>query len=91
MKIGIVGRGFVGSAVEFGFSPNVGCDAEVRVYDKDPNKSIHSLYETVAADVPIFPTVFCFPVAKLFILTACSNILSPNSDVFCRIISIRCS
>ena len=42
-KIGIVGRGFVGSAVEFGFSPNVGCDAEVRVYDKDPNKSLHSL------------------------------------------------
>ena len=36
MKIGIVGRGFVGSAVEFGFSPNVGCDADVRVYDKDP-------------------------------------------------------
>ncbi len=34
-NIGIVGRGFVGSAVEFGFSPNVGCDAEVRVYDKD--------------------------------------------------------
>ena len=46
-KIGIVGRGFVGSAVEFGFSPNVGCDAEVRVYDKDPNKSLHSLKETI--------------------------------------------
>ena len=37
-KIGIVGRGFVGSAVEFGFSPNVGCDAEVRVHDKDSIK-----------------------------------------------------
>ena len=42
MKIGIIGRGFVGSAVEFGFSPNTGCDAEVRVYDKDPTKSIHT-------------------------------------------------
>ena len=38
-KIGIIGKGFVGSAVQFGFSPNVGIDAEVRVYDKDPNKS----------------------------------------------------
>ena len=38
-KIGIIGRGFVGSAVEFGFSPNTGCDAEIRVYDKDPSKS----------------------------------------------------
>ena len=47
MKIGIVGKGFVGSAVQFGFSPNVGCDAEVRVYDIDPNKSTHTLEETV--------------------------------------------
>tara|TARA_Y100000593_G_scaffold32732_1_gene64520 strand:+ start:847 stop:1743 length:897 start_codon:yes stop_codon:yes gene_type:complete len=57
MKIGIVGRGFVGSAVEFGFSPNVGCDAEVRVYDKDPNKSLHSLYETVNESDFIFVSV----------------------------------
>ena len=42
-KIGIVGRGFVGSAVEFGFSAQTGCDAQVRVYDKDPSKSIHTL------------------------------------------------
>ena len=26
--IGIVGRGFVGSAVEFGFSAQTGCDAQ---------------------------------------------------------------
>tara|TARA_Y100000593_G_scaffold91016_1_gene178765 strand:- start:1604 stop:2467 length:864 start_codon:yes stop_codon:yes gene_type:complete len=57
MKIGIVGRGFVGSAVEFGFSPNVGCDAEVRVYDKDPHKSLHSLYETMNKSDFIFVSV----------------------------------
>jgi UDPglucose 6-dehydrogenase len=47
MKIGIIGKGFVGSAVQFGFSPNTGCDAEVRVYDKDPNKSLNTLEEVV--------------------------------------------
>ena len=30
-KIGIIGNGFVGSAVEFGFSANVGVDADVKV------------------------------------------------------------
>ena len=43
MKIGVVGNGFVGGAVRNGFSPNVGCDAEVKVYDKNPTKSTHSL------------------------------------------------
>ena len=33
-KIGVVGNGFVGGAVKFGFSPQVGCDAEVRVIRK---------------------------------------------------------
>tara|TARA_Y100000590_G_scaffold191700_1_gene218043 strand:- start:2497 stop:3351 length:855 start_codon:yes stop_codon:yes gene_type:complete len=47
MKIGIIGKGFVGSAVQFGFSPNTGCDAEVWVYDKDPEKSQHSLEEVL--------------------------------------------
>ena len=41
-KIGVVGNGFVGGAVKFGFSPQVGCDAEVRDYDKNPDKSTHS-------------------------------------------------
>jgi len=56
-KIGIIGRGFVGSAVEFGFSPNTGCDAELRVYDKDPSKSLHSLEETVNESDIIFLSV----------------------------------
>ena len=50
-RIGIVGNGFVGSAVRYGFSPNVGVDAEVKVYDKDPNKSTHMLRDVVDSDV----------------------------------------
>ena len=46
-KIGVIGNGFVGGAVKFGFSPQTGCDAEVRVYDKNPDKSTHTLEETV--------------------------------------------
>jgi len=56
-KIGIVGRGFVGSAVQFGFSPNVGCDAEIRVYDKDITKSTHTLEETMNESDFIFLSV----------------------------------
>ena len=56
-KIGVVGNGFVGGAVKFGFSPNVGCDAEVRVYDKNPNKSTHTLEETVNESDFIFLSV----------------------------------
>ena len=56
-KIGIVGRGFVGSAVEFGFSPQTGCDAEVRIYDNDPSKSINTLADTVNKSEFIFLSV----------------------------------
>tara|TARA_Y100000114_G_scaffold150852_1_gene166813 strand:+ start:335 stop:1189 length:855 start_codon:yes stop_codon:yes gene_type:complete len=56
-KIGIIGRGFVGSAVEFGFSAQTGCDAQVRVYDKDPSKSLHTLEETVNKSDFIFLSV----------------------------------
>ena len=56
-KIGVIGNGFVGGAVKFGFSPTVGCDAEVRVYDKDPKKSTHTLEETVNESDFIFLSV----------------------------------
>jgi nucleotide sugar dehydrogenase len=56
-KIGVVGNGFVGGAVKFGFSPSVGCDAQVRVYDKNPNKSTHTLEETVNESDFIFLSV----------------------------------
>tara|TARA_B100001250_G_C19812698_1_gene796568 strand:- start:3793 stop:4659 length:867 start_codon:yes stop_codon:yes gene_type:complete len=56
-NIGIVGKGFVGSAVQHGFSPNVGCDAEVRVYDKNPSKSLNSLDETINKSDFVFVSV----------------------------------
>ena len=56
-KIGIIGRGFVGSAVEFGFSAQTGCDALVKVYDKNPKLSLHSLDETVNSSQFIFVSV----------------------------------
>ena len=57
MKIGIVGNGFVGSSVAFGFSPQTGCDAEVRIYDKDISKSFNSLSEVVNESDFIFVSV----------------------------------
>ena len=56
-KIGIVGKGFVGSAVQNGFSPNTGCDIEVRVYDKNPLRSLHTLEETVNESDFVFISV----------------------------------
>ena len=50
MKIGIVGNGFVGSSVAFGFSPQTGCDAEVKIYDKDGSKATHSLGSVLTSD-----------------------------------------
>jgi UDPglucose 6-dehydrogenase len=50
-KIGIVGNGFVGSAVRYGFSTNVGCDVEVKVYDKDANKSTDTLSDVTKSDI----------------------------------------
>lgn len=56
--IGIIGRGFVGSAVEFGFSAQTGAkDVMVRVFDKDPSKSVHTLEETVNESDIIFVSV----------------------------------
>ena len=56
-SIGIVGNGFVGSAVQFGFSPTTGCDSEVKVYDKDPSKSVDSIEETVNESEFVFLSV----------------------------------
>ena len=47
MNIGIIGRGFVGSAVANGFSSSTGYNAKIRIYDKDPSRSLNSLEDTV--------------------------------------------
>ena len=57
MKIGIVGNGFVGSSVAFGFSPQTGCDATVKIYDKDSSKSTHGLEEVVNTSDYVFLSV----------------------------------
>lgn len=56
-NIGIIGRGFVGSAVEFGFSAQTGCDAKLRVYDIDPLKSTHTLEQTINNSHVVFISV----------------------------------
>jgi len=52
-KIGIIGNGFVGSAVAFGF----GLHAEIKIYDVDPRKATHSLSEVVNSSDYIFVCV----------------------------------
>ena len=52
-NIGIIGYGFVGQAIAFGFSPVV----PIYVYDKDPNRCINSLEETVNDSDIIFVSV----------------------------------
>ena len=45
-SIGIIGGGFVGSATAWAFRPT----HEVKVYDKDPKASMHTLKEAVDSD-----------------------------------------
>ena len=56
-KIGVIGRGFVGSAVEFGFSAQCGCDAIVKSYDIDESRKKDSLEDTVNSSDFIFVSV----------------------------------
>ena len=56
-RIGVIGRGFVGTAVEYGFSAQTGCDAELRSYDIDPSRSTHTLEDTVNNSDVIFVSV----------------------------------
>ena len=56
-NIGIVGNGFVGSAVAYGFSSQCGCEATVRIHDKQEEKSFCTLEETVNESDFIFLSV----------------------------------
>jgi UDPglucose 6-dehydrogenase len=46
MKIGIIGNGFVGNSIAFGFSPS----NEIRIHDKDPKKNLNSIEEVLECD-----------------------------------------
>ena len=57
-KLGIIGNGFVGSSVAFGFSPQTGCDGvELKIYDKQAGKSTHTIAEVVNDSDYIFLSV----------------------------------
>lgn len=57
MKIGIIGKGFVGTAVEYGFTCDERFKAQIKIYDINPNLSTHSLSETVNDSDFIFISV----------------------------------
>lgn len=57
VSIGVVGKGFVGTAVAHGFSHQTGYGAEIRIYDIDPEKSQDTLDETVNKSEFIFLSV----------------------------------
>ena len=57
-KIGIIGNGFVGSSVSFGFSPQTGCDGvDIKIYDKDESNATHTMSEVVNDSDVIFVSV----------------------------------
>ena len=57
IKIGVIGKGFVGTAVSHGFSHQTGFGAQIKIYDKDPTKSQNSLQDTVNDSDFIFLSV----------------------------------
>ena len=58
INIGIIGFGFVGSSVAYGFSPQTGFDdATIRIYDKDISKSTHSIEDVLDKSDFIFLSV----------------------------------
>jgi UDPglucose 6-dehydrogenase len=46
MKIGIIGNGFVGNSIAFGFSPT----HEIRVHDKDPKRNLNTIEEVLECE-----------------------------------------
>ena len=56
-NIGIIGRGFVGQAVAFGFSEQTGYEANLRIFDKDKSKSLNTIDEVVTQSDFIFISV----------------------------------
>ena len=65
-SIGIIGNGFVGSAVANGFSDVV----EVNVYDKDPDRCVHSYNDAIFSDY----VFVCLPTPMTKIDGGCCNL-----------------
>ena len=57
MKIGIIGKGFVGSAVLNGFSIDENFKSGIKIYDKNPDLSSHTLAETLNSSDIIFLSI----------------------------------
>jgi len=57
IKIGIIGKGFVGSAVAHGFSHQTSYGANIKIYDINPERSNNTLEETVNESDFIFLSV----------------------------------
>ncbi|MDB9908801.1 hypothetical protein OAD45_00165 [Gammaproteobacteria bacterium] len=86
-NIGIVGKGFVGTAVALGFSAATGSDFNVLVYDKDPDKSINDLDEVLSTSNFLFISV---PTPSNPDGTICLDILrSCLQEINQRLISIK--
>ncbi len=45
-KIGVIGNGFVGNSIAFGFSPT----HEIRIHDKDPKRNLNTIEEVLECD-----------------------------------------
>jgi len=56
-RVGIIGGGFVGSAVAFGFSSGNNHDFDIKIHDIDPDKSTHTFEEVATQSDYIFVCV----------------------------------
>jgi len=64
VKIGIIGKGFVGSAVAHGFSHQTSYGANIKIYDVNPERSQNTLDETVNDSDFIFLSILSLNIAK---------------------------
>ena len=81
-KIGIIGKGFVGSAVAHGFSDQTGYSAQIMIYDTDPARRSNTLEETITNSEFIFLSVPTPASADGVIdLSIVNDVLSNINDV----------
>ena len=90
MKIGIIGNGFVGSAIMHGFILHV---EDIKVYDKDPKRSTHNMKDLTSDSDVIFicvPTpMFASGVCDLSIVKSVTSELSEYNNINKKVIVIK--